>query len=87
MKLTWYVTFEAPMRAKPQKRAQALFTKSFATEAEAKDFAREKLNEGLKVFAGTINPYLPKRLIAPTDVTSWIDGIHQPADPEKGERD
>jgi hypothetical protein len=40
-----------------------LETRTFATEIEAKQFARVKLDEGLAVYAGTINPHLPKRII------------------------
>jgi hypothetical protein len=43
------------------------------TETEAKSFAREKLNEGLVVFAGTINPQLPKQLIPSTRISEWLE--------------
>jgi hypothetical protein len=46
----------------------------FETEEDAKNFARSKLSEGLVVFAGTINPYLPKRLITSHSVASWVAG-------------
>lgn len=32
-----------------------------------------KLEEGLVVFAGTINPYSPKRLILSHDVAGWLE--------------
>ena len=46
---------------------------TFATEAEAKTFARSKFHEGLIVYAGTINPYSPKRLISSRNLTHWLD--------------
>jgi hypothetical protein len=46
---------------------------TFETEAEAKSFARTKLNEGLSVHAGTINPHLPRRIIPSKGIPSWIE--------------
>ncbi|WP_404979755.1 hypothetical protein [Bradyrhizobium sp. Arg816] len=42
------------------------------TEHEAKLFARAKLDEGLAVFAGTINPHLPRRLIPASGINAWL---------------
>jgi hypothetical protein len=47
-------------------------TKTFATEHEAKLFARAKRDEGLSIFAGTINPHLPKRLIPSSGINAWL---------------
>ena len=52
----------------------ARLTTTFETEAEAKHFARAKLLEGLIVFAGTINPYLPRQLIFSNRVAAWAAG-------------
>src|SRR5262245_48490979 len=60
---TWYVTFEPHKRGAFPKPRSPRETRTFSTEAEAKTFARTKLDEGLTVFAGTINPCLPGRLI------------------------
>ena len=46
---------------------------TFETEREAKVFARTKFHEGLIVYAGTINPYSPKRLISSRNLTHWLD--------------
>jgi hypothetical protein len=46
----------------------------FDTEEQAKDFARAKLGEGLVVFAGTINPHLPRQLILSQSVADWVAG-------------
>lgn len=42
------------------------------TEAEAKAFARARLEEGLTVYAGTINPHTPKRLVPSSQIYSWL---------------
>ena len=46
---------------------------TFATEAEAKDFARLKFGEGLVVTAGTIIPCLPKQAIPSTGISAWLE--------------
>ncbi len=56
MKHTWYVTFEVPTDGTLSRRRHPRLTKTFETEAAAKDFARTKFNDGLIVTAGTINP-------------------------------
>ena len=54
----WYVSIERPSEWRPNSpRAPApRLSKSFPTENEAKQFAREMLSKGLKVIAGTMNP-------------------------------
>jgi hypothetical protein len=44
----------------------------FASEAEAKKFARAMLDEGRIVIAGTINPHSPKQLILSQDIDRWL---------------
>ena len=56
MKHTWYVTFEVPTDGTLSRRRHPRLTKTFETEAAAKDFARTKFNDGLIVTAGTIIP-------------------------------
>jgi hypothetical protein len=46
--------------------------KHFRT-SEAKKFARAKLAETQNVSAGTLNPHLPKRTIAATQVLEWLE--------------
>ena len=55
------------------KRRSPRETRTFESEAEARTFAREKFNEGLILFAGTLNPFLPRRLIPSSDIPSWIE--------------
>ena len=66
---TWYVSFELP-RGK-QKHARA--TETSHSEFEAKKFARAKLVDTPNVSAGTLNPHLPKRTIAATQM-----GLEEP---------
>ena len=69
---TWYVTFEVRKRGALPKQRSPRETRTFTTEAEAKAFARTKLDEGLAVFAGTINPSVPKRLITAAYIHAWL---------------
>jgi hypothetical protein len=41
-------------------------------ELEAKQFARAMVSEGFKVMAGTMNPKLPRRPIAASEIEQWI---------------
>jgi len=72
MSPTWYVTFEVQRRGILPRQRSPRETKTFATEQEAKLFARAKRDEGLAVFAGTINPHLPKRLIPSSGINAWL---------------
>jgi hypothetical protein len=66
---TWYVSFERPRGKQNSARA----TETFPNEREAKQFARAKLVDTLNVSAGTLNPHLPKRTIAPTQLLGWLE--------------
>nr|WP_258767511.1 hypothetical protein [Bradyrhizobium arachidis] len=77
MPSAWYVTFESRKRGLLPRRRSPRETRTFATEAEAKVFARAKLDEGLIVFAGTINPHLPRRLVPTTSVPLWLAEEHE----------
>jgi hypothetical protein len=73
---TWYVSFdELPRR----KRARARAAETFPNELEAKKFARTKLVDTPNVSAGTLNPHLPKRTIAATQMLEWLE---EPDDPD-----
>jgi hypothetical protein len=65
----WYVAFELPRG----KRNHARATETFPNEREAKKFARAKLVDTSNVTAGTINPHLPKRTIAATQILEWLE--------------
>jgi len=70
---TWYVTFELRNRGSLPRKRSPRATQTFESEAQAKSFARAKFNEGLKVYAGTINPHSPKQLIASSNIASWLE--------------
>ncbi|QDW36505.1 hypothetical protein FFI89_004725 [Bradyrhizobium sp. KBS0727] len=70
---TWYVTFEVHKRGALPRRRSPRQTKTFDTEVQAKSFARAKLDEGLVVYAGTINPSRPRRLIPSVGISNWIE--------------
>jgi hypothetical protein len=72
MRATWYVTFEVDKRGMLPKRRSPRGTETFATEAEAKRFARSKFDEGLIVFAGTLNPHSPRELINADGILNWL---------------
>jgi hypothetical protein len=70
----WYVTFEVHKRGLLPKRRSPRITRTFETEAEAKSFARARFDEGLVVYAGTINPHVPRQLIPSNSIPSWLEG-------------
>lgn len=69
---TWYVTYEVQKRGALLKRRSPRETKMFETEAQAKDFARVQFDKGLIVYAGTVNPSLPRRLITSGGIPHWL---------------
>jgi hypothetical protein len=82
MKHTWYVTFEVPPDGTLSKRRHPRLTKTFETEAAAKDFARTKFNDGLIVTAGTIIPHVPRVAIPSVDIPAWLGSARQ-VDPDQ----
>ena len=72
----WYVTFEIRKRGILPKQRSPRETRTFVTEDEAKIFARSKLEEGLTLFAGTINPHFPKRLVPSSQIYAWLADEH-----------
>jgi hypothetical protein len=76
----WYVTFEMRKRGILPRRRSPRVTRTFQTEAEAKEFARARFDEGLVVFAGTLNPHVPKRLIPSGSIPLWLEGASQESD-------
>ena len=61
-------------------RRNPRLSKTFDTEAEARDFARTKFDAGLIVTAGTINPHLPRRAIPSEEIPVWLES-DQPPEP------
>jgi hypothetical protein len=51
--------------------------KRFQNEREARKFARAKMAAALYVNAGTINPHLPKRTIASSQMLEWLQELDE----------
>jgi hypothetical protein len=86
--LIWLVTFEIRKRGLLRKRERSpRETHTFATEAEAKMFAQTKLEEGQIVFAGTINPHSPKRVVLSRDIAGWLVEESEPLSRSKDNSD
>jgi hypothetical protein len=68
----WFVSYALP---RERKRPHTRTTETFANEREAKKFSRAKLAETPYISAGTINPHLPKRTIASTQMLQWLDEL------------
>jgi hypothetical protein len=56
-----------------EKRPYSRKTRTFQSEIEAKDFAKEKLQDSRTVNAGTLNPFLPKRVITSAQIYEWLE--------------
>ena len=70
--MTWYVSFVAGDNLADDRAHRA--TKTFAGEPEAKKFARARYEAGDRTLvAGTINPVMPKRVIASAAIPDWLD--------------
>jgi len=67
----WYVSYTVQSDRSPRRNAR--MTRTFDTEEHAKLFAREIATNSLRLTAGTINPHLPKKVIAATDIASWVE--------------
>lgn len=72
MTAIWYVTFEVRRHGLLLKPRSPYETRTFATEADAKAFTRSKLEDGVVLLAGTINPHFPKQLIPASRIQSWL---------------
>jgi hypothetical protein len=70
---TWYVSFEPKQRVRNNTRPRT--TETFRNERQAKEFAKARLEEGLNVSAGTLNPVMPKRTISSKQVLDWLDEL------------
>jgi hypothetical protein len=72
---TWYVSFKPGTTAVPPRRPSALarHTENFDCEADAKAFARARLQDASDVRAGTLNPHSPKRVVSSAQVRAWLE--------------
>ena len=72
----WFVSVEVPRRGRRASlkahAAHARETKSFPTEAEAKQYAKEMLSERNKIIAGTEHQPV-RRIISGSELFRWIE--------------
>jgi hypothetical protein len=71
----WFVSVDAPKQSRldyPQARRK---TKTFSTEAEAKQFAKQMYSEGRVVLAGTLlsDDQLTRRIVSGWHLRRWIE--------------
>ena len=71
---TWYVTVELYKSGVLPRPRHPRQTTTFKTKTEAMNFARARLSEGLTVFAGTINPFVPREHIPSERIGAWLAG-------------
>jgi hypothetical protein len=68
----WFVSF----KKLESLREHARQTQTFATEIEAKKFARSRMDDkGIAMYAGTINPHWPKRTLSSHQIADWLDEV------------
>ena len=70
IKKTWYVSIHLPEDQKTGHYSRR--SETFASEAEAKQFAAGKMADGTEISAGTLNPVSPKRIIRPSEIEKWL---------------
>src|SRR5580765_2210914 len=68
----WYVAFSPQKDSDPNDGA-ARSTRTFKSELDAKLFATQILAKGWSASAGTLNPYQPKQIVAPSQIERWAD--------------
>jgi len=66
----WYVSIHLPEEQKTGHYSRR--SETFASEAEAKQFAASKMAVGAEISAGTLNPVTPKRIIRPSEIEKWL---------------
>jgi hypothetical protein len=78
VKNNWFVSVETPKQlrlASPKKPARQ--TKTFLTEIEAKEFAKEMLSNKHRIVAGTLlSSHQPaRRIISGSQLYSWVNEV------------
>jgi hypothetical protein len=59
-------------------------TRTFDTEAEARQFARSKFDGGLILTAGNLNPQLPRKAIPSVEIPVWLESDQAPEPSSRG---
>jgi hypothetical protein len=71
----WYVSYTVRSDVGPRRSARR--TRTFDTEDNAKQFVRGVAADNLRLTAGTINPYSPKRIVSPDEIPTWLQAPTQ----------
>ena len=71
----WFVSLEMPKQRRSSAQVFARQTKTFSTEAEAKQFAKEMLSNKYKIVAGTLlgTDQPARRFISGSQLHRWIE--------------
>jgi hypothetical protein len=70
--MAWYVSYVATGDISGERAYRA--TRTFASEREAKSFAKARFDAGDKTLvAGTLNPVAPKRVVPSSAIPDWLD--------------
>lgn len=70
----WYVSYRSnitPKRDDGERRCVRA-THKFKSEADAKRFAQEMIQQGWSAIAGTLNPHQPKKTVSSRQILDWI---------------
>jgi hypothetical protein len=67
---TWYVVICTPHKIRDGHDTRR--SRTFASEADAKRFAATRIEQGVELSAGTLNPVVPKRVIGPSQIEAWL---------------
>jgi hypothetical protein len=72
----WYVSYRSNIVTPKYENGEHIVraTRKFKNEAEARQFAREVIENGWSAIAGTLNPHKPKKTIASAKILDWIAG-------------
>lgn len=70
---SWYVAYTLGKSVTSSDKASGATrnTKTFKSEADAKLFALQLVEDGCNASAGTLNPYSPKQTIGPLQIEDW----------------
>ena len=71
----WFVSVEMPKQRRSSAQMFARQTKTFPTEAEAKQFAKEMLSNKYRIVAGTLlrADQPARRIISGSQLQRWIE--------------
>lgn len=69
---SWYVSYLPEAMPNCTGRRPMRVTRKFNSETEAKRFAQEIVKTDFSAMAGTLNPSMPRKVIASRAILDWI---------------